>query len=251
MTDQDRTIASLKSLIADLEGQVALLSGRISNLVGSAQRAVKDKNRVSALAALRSKKSIETALAQRSETLSQLEEVYSKIEEAADQVAIVRVMKDSTAVLRNLHAEVGSVERVEDVVAGLRDEMDKVDEIGNAVEASGQEHNIIDEDAVDDELESLERQAKMEQEEREAREMQEKLASLEGIWRSKEIREWGPKEIKSLPSEVSNKAQDTLVEERVDAMKRLSLEQERAPTGTAHEKRAELEEQMSNAPSGG
>ena len=65
---------------------------------------------MSALAALRSKKLNETALAQRTETLSQLEEVYSKVEQAADQVAIVRVMEASAGVLRNLHAEVGGVE---------------------------------------------------------------------------------------------------------------------------------------------
>ena len=62
--------------------------------------------------------------------LAQLEGVYSKIEEAFDQVAIMRVMEVSTGVLRNLHAQFVGVEKVEDVLDGLRDEMGKVDEIG-------------------------------------------------------------------------------------------------------------------------
>jgi len=230
LTDQDRTIASLKSLIADLTRQIALLSGKISTLSESAQRAVKNKNRVSALAALRSKKMNETALAQRSETLSQLEEVYTRIEQAADQVAIVRVMKDSTSVLRNLHAEVGSVDKVEDVVADLRGQTDKVDEIGSVIEAGGQGQNVVDEDAVDEELESLERQAEMDQGEKEAQQTQEELASIESIQKAEGTKASEPKEIQS-SSEVLPRTQDPPVEEGIDALKRLSLDQERAPAG--------------------
>lgn len=178
---EDKTIASLKGLIADLNIQVDRLSTRISTLSGDAQRAVQLKNPVSATAALRSKKIAETTLSQRLETLSQLEEVYNKINQATDQVAAVRIMEASTTVLRSLHAEVGGVERAEDVVEGLKDEMQQVDEIGNVIEAGAQERAAIDDDAVDEELEEMIRDVKAQEEDEDARQTQKRLAEISSI----------------------------------------------------------------------
>jgi charged multivesicular body protein 7 len=128
-----------------------------------AKTALNNQNRISALSALRSRKLAEQNLKQRLDTLAQLEEVYSKIEQAADQVEIVRVMEASAGVLRGLHAQVGGLEKVEDIVDELREEMSKVDEIGNVINATGPD---IDEAAIDEELEAMEireRQAKEEQ----------------------------------------------------------------------------------------
>lgn len=231
LTDQDGTIASLKSLIADLEEQIALLSGRISTLSTTAQSAVKDKNRVSALAALRAKKLNETALAQRSETLAQLQEVYSRIEQAVDQVAIVRVMKDSTSVLRSLHAEVGSISKVEEVVADLRDEMEKVDQIGSVIEIGNQAQNNIDEGAVDEELESLEKQAKSEQEEKEAQHTIEKLNSIDKALRLEEYQDLEPETMPRSAEEIPTRPQEPRIDEGINAMKHLSLDPDQVLPG--------------------
>lgn len=229
LTTQDKTIASLKTLIADINLQVAMFSTRISNLSESAQKAIKNKNRTSALAALRSKKLSETILMQRSETLAQLEEVYGKIEQAADQVAIVRVMEASTGVLRNLHAHIGGIDKVEDVIEGLRDEMGKVDEIGGVIEASAQVDSVIDESAVDEELESLERQAKAREEEKGARQTQERLASIATVRKTEDNQ---PEERKDNPQELSSdrRAPESPMEEGISGLKRLSLDD---PRGTA------------------
>lgn len=178
LTTQDRTIASLKTLIADLNVQTSSLNARVTDLTERAQTAVKAKNRVAALAALKSKKAAEAALSQRFETLEQVEGVYGKIEQAADQVALVRVMEASTGVLRNLHAQVGGVDRVEDIVEGLRDEMGKVDEIGQVMEEAGRGDTVVDEEAIDEEFEALERQDRQEREEREAEQTLRRLAEL-------------------------------------------------------------------------
>lgn len=252
LSTQDKTIASLKSLIADLSGQVALLSTKISTLSETAQTAVRNKNRVSALAALRSKKLNETALAQRTETLSQLEEVYSKIEQAADQVAIVRVMEASASVLRNLHAEVGGVEKVEDVKEGLREEMSKVDEVSSAIEAGGKNQSVIDEDAVDEELENLERQAKSEQEEKEARETQEKLANIGEIGEPKEPKESQQGEILKNGTSLSHasiKTPGPPIEEGINALNHLSLDEERPPVGHVNKVPEKPAERVPNAAS--
>ena len=158
-----------------------MLATRISTLSESAQNAINNKNRTSALAALRSKKLSETTLMLRSQTLAQLEGVYSKIELAADQVAIVRAMEASTEVLRNLHAQVGGIEKVEDVIEGLRNEMGKVHLIGGAIGAGAQVDSVVDESAVDEELESLERQIRAREDEKGALQTQERLASIAAV----------------------------------------------------------------------
>ena len=213
LSTQDKTIASLKTLIADVHLQVATLSTRISNLSEIAQKAINNKSRPSALAALRSKKLSETTLTRRLATLALLEEVYSKIEQAADQVAIVRVMEASTGVLRNLHAQAGGIDKVEDVIEGLREEMGKVDEMGGVLEASAQGDSVIDESAVDEELESLERQIHAREEEKEACQTQERLASIAAVGKTQETQQ----ERKDDPQEPSSdgRAPDTPIKDVV------------------------------------
>ena len=213
LSTQDKTVASLKALIADVNMQVAKLSTRISHLTEAAQMAISNKSRTSALAALRSKKLSENTLTQRSATLVLLEEVYSKIEQAADQVAIVRVMEASTGVLRNLLGQVGGIDKVEDVIEGLRDEMGKVDEMGGVLETGAQGDSVIDENAVDEELESLERQISAREEEKKACKTQERLASIVAVRKTEEAQQ----ERKDDPQELSpgDRASDAPIEEVV------------------------------------
>ncbi len=239
LSTQDKTIASLKILIADMNSQIALLARRISKLSGIARAAVEDKNKISALAALRSKKLNETVLAQRTEALIQLEEIYSKIEQAADQVAILRVMEAGAGVLRSLNAEAGGIEKVEDIVEILRDEMSKVDEVSSAIDAGGHENRVSNEDGIDEELESLERQAMAVQEEKEARLTEERLASIGGNGGVK-VRDGlqqdeGSGNMQSA-SQGPDEALDRPIEEGIRALNRLSLEEARpGPEGNAYE----------------
>ncbi|KAJ9291272.1 hypothetical protein DTO021C3_1072 [Paecilomyces variotii] len=183
ITQQDTTVASIKTLISSLSKQVSNLEGKINELNNTAKVALNNKNRLSALSALRSKKLAEQNLKQRSDTLAQLEEIYTKIEQAADQVEIVRVMEASTGVLRGLHAQVGGVEKVEDVVEELREEMSKVDEVGNILNEAGP---VIDEGEIDEELEALENQELQAKEEKEAEKTRNRLAELDSIQQTAE-----------------------------------------------------------------
>ncbi|KAI4168086.1 MAG: hypothetical protein LQ343_006685 [Gyalolechia ehrenbergii] len=178
ISKEDRAIASLKSLINDINEQICSLEKRVGALTEKSQSAVKMKNRTSALAALRLKRSAESALAKRVDTLLQLEEVYGKIEQASDQTTILQVMRGSTAVLRNLNAKTGSIQDVEDVLDGLKEEMGKVEEIGTVINQAGQESNAIIEDEVDEELEALMRQSQSSEEERAVEETKRRLAEV-------------------------------------------------------------------------
>ena len=154
ITEQDITIANLRTLITSLSSQIDTLSTRITTLNTSIKTLITEKKTTQARSALRSRKQAESTLGARSDTLAQLETVFASIEQAADQVAIVRVMESSAFVLRSLNKQVGGTERVEDVVDSLREEMDKVDEVGKVI--TEPVAGAIDEGEVDDELEALE-----------------------------------------------------------------------------------------------
>lgn len=157
--------------------QVDLLSSRLAELVSEAKAAANTQLRSSALRALRSKVTIERTLAQRLETLSLLETIYQKIEQATDQIAVARVIESSTGVLRKLNAEVGSIEKVDDLMEGLREEISKVDEVSQAIEQGGQPDSI-DEQAIDEELDALMQQAQVGTDDKAAEETQKRLAGI-------------------------------------------------------------------------
>ncbi|KAF2083686.1 hypothetical protein K490DRAFT_51040 [Saccharata proteae CBS 121410] len=171
ITQQDTTIAHLTDLIASLNTQIESLTRTVKEQSDKARESVARGSNTAAKSALRSKKLAEAGLVKRTDTLAQLEAVYAKIEEAHDQVAVVRVMEASAGVLRGLHEEVGGVEGVEGVVEGLREEMGKVDEVANVINEGAAEG--VDEGEVEDELEALER-AEREEKERVEREEREK-----------------------------------------------------------------------------
>ena len=225
ISNQDRTIASLKSLIANLRQQIASITIRVNNLSENAQRAVIIKNRISALAALRSRKVAEATLAQRLDTLSQLECLYYRIEQAVDQVTMVRVMEASTGVLQNLHAEVGGISNVENIVEKLRDEMDKVDEIGNALEVAGQGDATVDESLIDDELEALVRQDQLQTEKKEVQQIQQRFANLEAPRDAQKSPQLPGQEINTESTLNGVKAASSIDAFAFDAFDRMSLDE--------------------------
>ncbi|KAG9569928.1 hypothetical protein KCU71_g1769, partial [Aureobasidium melanogenum] len=192
ITQQDTDIANLRTLIKALETQVSALTDRITTLDISAREAVAAKRTIQAKSALRSKKLAETTLHTRSATLSQLEETFTAIQTAADQVAIVSAMSASAKVLKNLHAEVGGTEGVEEVVDRLRDEMENVDEVGRIINETNT--SKVDEEDVDEEFASMEKMEKEKREKEEAAETAAKLAELEGLERERKDKEAEEKE---------------------------------------------------------
>ncbi|KAI4726126.1 hypothetical protein E4T49_06057 [Aureobasidium sp. EXF-10728] len=179
ITQQDTDIANLRTLISALETQVSALTDRINTLDVSAREAVAAKRTIQAKSALRSKKLAETTLHTRSATLSQLEETFTAIQTAADQVAIVSAMSASANVLKSLHAEVGGTEGVEEVVDRLRDEMENVDEIGRALNEANT--SKVDEEDVDEEFAAMEKADRAKREQEEAAKTAARLAELEAL----------------------------------------------------------------------
>ena len=179
ISTEDRAVASLRSLIEDIGRQVRELETQIAASRERSQKAVELRNRASALTALRSKKLAESILAQRMDTLFQLKQVLSSIQQASDQVAMVRVMKDSAGVLRQLNSKVGSADDVENALESLKVEMGKVEDIASVVSEAGQEINVTDEDEIDEEFNALLRQRQRAEEEEAVERTKQKLAELQ------------------------------------------------------------------------
>jgi charged multivesicular body protein 7 len=173
ITPEDANIASLRALIASIEPQIQQLTARLSELDTAAKEAVAKKHLIAARSALRSKKLTDTKLQQRITTLTQLEDVYAKIEQAADQVEMVRIMELSSQTLGSLNKKTGGVERVQDVMDELRSQMMDVDDVTAVIneESAGK----VDEGEVEDELEAMENveREKVEAAERKEREAKE------------------------------------------------------------------------------
>jgi charged multivesicular body protein 7 len=230
ITTEDATIASLRTLIKDLEAQVHLLTARVDKLSASARDAVTRKNLVAAKATLRLKKLAETNLSRQSATLSQLEEVYSKIGQASDQVELIRIMEGSTGVLKSLNAEIGGVQRVDDVVDQLKEQMIQVDEVANAMAEVGQGTAAFDESEVDDELQAMEIEDKGEREAIEQREIEEaERTEAQATKRRLEPLDDIEKEASTRRQQYARKASDILeepVEESTLGVARMALNEE-------------------------
>lgn len=154
ITTEDATIASIKELTASLEHQTRLLSNRIENLNLEAKNAVANKNRVKALSALKAKKTIESSLVRRYAALHQLEEVAAKLEQASDNIQIVRVLELSGSVLKDLNSRVGSTEKLESLQEQLREQMNETNEVASIL-AESTTNVAVDESQIEEELEAL------------------------------------------------------------------------------------------------
>lgn len=189
ITAEDETIASLKELTEYLEHQTSVLEKKIDELTITAKQAVAKKNRVSALAALKSKKLAETSLQTRFATLNQLETITAKIEQASDNVQLVKLMGASAEVLKGLNAQVGGAEGVEEAVDRMREQMGQADEVSSILAESGP---VVDEGELDDEIDAMLRESKQQEEaverarkeaaeRREAQETAKRLAELDAL----------------------------------------------------------------------
>ena len=202
ITKEDAAVASLKELVADMRVQTNVLSVRVEELARNAKAHVVKNNVVSAKAALRSKKLAESSLVARYSTLNQLEEIASKIQQAHDQIQLVKVMETSTVALQGLNAQVGGVDKVDNVMDKLREQMNEVDEVGDVIAQAGREAVVIDEGELDDELEALEqaeaekaeekqKQRKAEEEAKEAEDLARRLAETSKVPQDVPVAEGG------------------------------------------------------------
>lgn len=178
ITNEDSNIASLKALIHDLNHQTTRISKEIESLFVRAREALANQNRSTALRLIKYKKLQESLLMQRGQTLLQLEGVLGQIQQAANHVEVVHVLKSSTSVLRGLSREIGGPDKVQDILDNLRDQMAETEQINEAFADNGAATATVDEAEIDSELDALEAENRTSEVEQAASELQKQLESL-------------------------------------------------------------------------
>jgi charged multivesicular body protein 7 len=211
ITQEDEAIAGLRDTLASINAQIPPLMEKITLADAAAREAVSTKQIVRAKAALRSKKLAETTLAQRSDVALQLESVYTKLQEAADQVEIVEAMRAGATALKSLNEKVGGAEGVQGVVDAVNEQMGVAEEISGIINEGGQG---LDEGEIDEELEELERVEREKQERIEAERTAKRLEELEEVERKRREKEAERAEQK--PVERVEKGEDETTEKKVD-----------------------------------
>jgi charged multivesicular body protein 7 len=154
VTNEDMALAELRDAMDNVNATLPILHAKTVALHEAAREAVQEKHTIRAKTALRSKKLAESALAHRTAVALQLEEAYTKLQQAADQVDIIEAMKAGADAMSVLNQKVGGAEGVQDVMDRVNEQMATTDEITNIINENA---TPIDEGEVDDEIEAMER----------------------------------------------------------------------------------------------
>jgi len=180
ITAQDSTIANLQTLSMRLSDQISLLNDSILASEATARTAISTSSpqKSRALSALRAKKIASATLEKRQASLEQVTQVLFSIDDAATQVDMVRAMEASTGVLRDLNKQVGGVEKVDEVMEGLREQMTDVEDVSKVLVEIGAEGSNVDEAALDEEMEAMLREDREKEEAERVKEEDAKKAKL-------------------------------------------------------------------------
>lgn len=153
ITSEDTSVANLRHLITSLQTSISLTTHEIDSQSRALTMCIKEnRSPILAKTALRAKKAAEAKLSKTSSMLDRLQETYTAIEQAADNVTMLSALRESASVLKVLNQQVGSVESVQQVTDRLTDQMADVKDLTDALHTNG--------DMVDDELRQLEAEAK-------------------------------------------------------------------------------------------
>jgi charged multivesicular body protein 7 len=212
VTEADINIARVKSLIQQLETQLPPLEASHAALERQARASVANGQTAAARAILRRKKVVSESLQKRRDQTLQLHEMLAKIDEAKDNVAMLRAMEASADVLKQLNKEIGGIEHVEMVTDRLANQMQTVEEVSGAINEQPLGTGAVDETEVEDEFEALLKEEEQKKEverkaveEKQAKEMQRRFAELEALeQKRKEAEAAQEKEKDGLEKEVRN-----------------------------------------------
>ncbi|THY05129.1 charged multivesicular body protein-like protein 6 [Aureobasidium pullulans] len=144
---QDRAILDMKNQrdkLHQYQKRITIITNREKEI---AKECLRNGDKKRALLALRKKKYQESLLAKTDQQLAQLETLTSDVEFALVQKDVVFGLQQGTKVLKEIHKEMGGLERVE-LILGENEE-------AQAYQNASRFFLISQEDEVEDELEAL------------------------------------------------------------------------------------------------
>lgn len=133
ITKIDYLVSNLKTVFYRLQRLTETLAQNIIHLDELIRTAIQSKNKTLALFQLRSKKALESTLNKRLQSLEQVKEILSKIDEAVVHLDIVNSMKAGVEVLEKLVKEIAGIENVQDIMEKFKELSYEVDGIGDTL----------------------------------------------------------------------------------------------------------------------
>ncbi|KAK3725085.1 Vacuolar protein sorting-associated protein 20 [Vermiconidia calcicola] len=152
---QDRAILDMKNQrdkLRQYQKRVTVITTREQEI---AKECLRDGNKQKALLALRRKKYQESLLTKTDQQLAQLEALTSDVEFALVQKDVIFGLQQGTAVLKEIHKEMGGLEKVEMIMGESEEAQAYQKEVS---EMLGGKMSNQDEDEVEDELDAMERE---------------------------------------------------------------------------------------------
>lgn len=159
LADRPRAILDLKVQRDKIHQYQKRLSSTTDREVRIARECLKSGQKSKALLALRRKKYQESLLEKTDLQLEQLQKLISDVEFATVQKDVMFGIQQGTAVLKQIHSEMGGIEKVEKLLGENEEARAYEREIGDLLAGQLSNH---DEDEVEDELSSLERELQFE-----------------------------------------------------------------------------------------
>ncbi|WPG99127.1 Snf7-domain-containing protein [Acrodontium crateriforme] len=152
---QDRAILDMKNQRDKLHQYQKRITTITTRETEIARECLRQGNKSKALLALRRKKYQESLLAKTDQQLAQLEVLTSDVEFALVQKDVLFGLQQGTAVLKEIHKEMGGLDKVEMIMGESQEAQAYQEEISEML--AGRMSNQ-DEDEVEDELAALERE---------------------------------------------------------------------------------------------
>ncbi|KAJ8475390.1 hypothetical protein ONZ45_g15624 [Pleurotus djamor] len=171
ITVVDRGILELKNAVENMHKQIESLQSRIANLTAKASSAIRDKQKAVATGYLKSRKQLQDVLERRLGSLQTLEATLYSVEEAAQDIQIMKSYESSTATLRAILSHPSlKKEKVEETMEAMAEAMGDAREIDDAVRIGGdvalgigEGQTSVDDSELEEELNRMVEEMKLEE----------------------------------------------------------------------------------------
>jgi len=150
-------LGKLRTNVAMLEKREAFLQAKSDAEQDRAKECLAKKNKKGALAYLKRKKVFDAQIEKCQNTRLTIEQQMMALENSNIMTQTVKGMQAADLSMKQMQKEVGGIDKVEDTLDNIRENMDEQDQISNAL-AGGLGNDVIDEDDLANELAELEAQ---------------------------------------------------------------------------------------------
>ncbi|KAJ8519483.1 hypothetical protein ONZ45_g3570 [Pleurotus djamor] len=171
ITVVDRGILELKNAVENMHKQIESLQARIATLTAKASSAIRDKQKAVATGHLKSRKQLQDVLERRLGSLQTLEATLYSVEEAAQDIQIMKSYESSTTTLRAILSHPSlKKEKVEETMEAMAEAMGDAREIDDAVRIGGdvalgigEGQTSVDDSELEEELNRMVEEMKLEE----------------------------------------------------------------------------------------